>query len=743
MQTRNQSGPGFNTILPLSLVQAMFLLLCCSMSLGLAVAAQETDDSPTEESERQGFVVRVELPLVGERDQQVKNQIQRIIDLNQDAKQRPIVVLKFCASPLNNMLGDLQNGGLGTRGSQFERCFSLSNYLTSSETHSVRLIAYLPQTIEGHAVLPILACEEIYCAQAAELGRATVDQVSDPALVKQVYRSVAERRRTLPQVVVEAMLDRNIEIYELELNDGSFQFANQKQAEEIGKAGGYQKKNLIWVGGGLASFSGKEMSDRRWIADSVDDLTEVAERLGLSSGLRTTNQLPREWSSISITLADELTNSRVNQIIRGIEQDIKKNETNLIILQLANAKASFSEATHLSNYIAQLRSKEIYTLGIITESIDGPLGLVAASCQEAVVIGTSQLGPPAQATHEGLDDVSKRVLKDLASTTQRPLSLLSVLADRDVKVSEYKHSVTQKRRIFADWEYAELPEQEQWLISKQVAGGTGIRSELAMRHQLVDAEAESGSTALSRLGVTESPRELQQSWVDSSIQGILAQGWLPRLLLTIGFFALMAELGSPGMGAGGFIATVCFVGFFWVEGLNGNVESLEIILFVGGLIALALEIFVVPGFGIFGIGGLLMLFVSVVLASQTFIWPSNSAELGVVSANLFWTAVLALGGMIGLVVMHKQLERLPMFRWFALFPDDDPEDLSYRESVAHRDHLLHQEGLTTTRLNPSGKAQFGDFVVPVVGTGTLIEEGANVRVVEVRGNLVLVEPYEL
>jgi membrane-bound serine protease (ClpP class) len=168
---------------------------------------------------------------------------------------------------------------------------------------------------------------------------------------------------------------------------------------------------------------------------------------------------------------------------------------------------------------------------------------------------------------------------------------------------------------------------------------------------------------------------------------------------------------------------------------------LEVILFVAGLISLAIELFVLPGFGMFGIGGLLMLLVSIVLASQTFVWPSTSAQLEEFSMNLFWVACLALGGMIGILVMHKQLERLPMLRWMTLQPAGafDLDELEARESLVHWEHLLGQEGITTTRLNPSGKAQFGRDIVAVVGSGRMIDEGVAVRVVEVRGNMVIVE----
>ena len=123
---------------------------------------------------------------------------------------------------------------------------------------------------------------------------------------------------------------------------------------------------------------------------------------------------------------------------------------------------------------------------------------------------------------------------------------------------------------------------------------------------------------------------------------------------------------------------------------------------------------------------------------------TTSAQLSEVSVNLFWVSCLALGGMISLLFMHKQLERSPLLKWVTLQPVDEDEaaDLNARETLAHREHLLGQTGLTTTRLNPSGKAQFGRDIVAVVGTGKLIGTGVPVRVVEVRGPLVLVEELE-
>lgn len=719
-------------------------VVCFSLIFGwllaLPLRAQDVPTGnaaePARANERLGFLVDVNLPIVGERDETVRRQIGQIANANANATRRPVVVLRFIASTVG---GDADNGGMRTRGSQFERCLSLARFLTSADASRVRLIAYLPESVEGHAVLPVLACEEILAAGSAELGRASVDEPLD-ATIEGAYRDVVSRRATLPEPVVMAMLLNNEEVYELGLTDGTSRTAGREETRTLRDEGRILEEKTVWIGGSLASFTGRQMRSRRWIGRTVVDESEVVSALGLSNSLRTVRQLPREWRPVKIPIDSELSATRVNQIVRALNEKIDEEQVNLAVFDFDSVPCEFQQAARLANYIAGLDSEKVYSLALVKEDLLGPIGLAAAACDEACLIGGSKLGPDPTKSLDLSDDSTQRFLNDLADNTQRPLALLSALLSSDVRVQEFIHQQNGKRAIFANWQVGLQADAGQWLAKQTIAGGDPIPSETALQYRLVDAADESASLPLSRLGIDEMPEELRSPWLDSSIEMVLAQGWLPRLLLTIGFFALMAELGSPGLGVGGFLSALCFLGFFWVEGLNGNVEALEVILFVAGLIALLMEIFVVPGFGVFGIGGLVMLFVSVVLASQTFIWPTTSQQLSEIASNLFWTACMALGGMIGLLVMHKQLERLPMFRWISLLPED-PEEQDQRESLSHREHLLDQEGLTTTRLNPSGKAQFGRDIVPVVGNGHMIDQGVPVRVIEVRGNLVLVEPY--
>ncbi|MCA9131889.1 MAG: hypothetical protein KDA45_01990 [Planctomycetales bacterium] len=728
---------------------AWLLLVMGLVALGSTARAQAqatappptlADDQAAEDNTRQGYIVDVELPLIGQRDEVVRQQIVRIADTPSEGKQRPVVVLRFQAKPLAELADAVQPAGLGSRGSQFERCLALARFLTSAEAARVRLIAYLPETVEGHAVLPVLACEEIVAAVDAELGRAAIDEPLD-ATVQGAYRDVVSRRATLPEAVVMAMLDAQAEVFQLELAEGGTRITDRATAEKLREAGEVLREETIWPGGGLALFSGQQLRSRRWIARTVKDASELPSALGLSGTLRTSGQLPRQWQPVKLTLSGQLNAARVNQTIRALTHEIDQG-TNLLVVQLGQTDTNFTQAARLASFLAGLDQQRVYTLGLITEPVSGPACLIAVACQETVLLSEASLGPdPAQQVVASGRDTQRRVLDDLAVASSRPLPLLSALADPAVQVNEYIHQDSGKRAIFADWQIAEQADAQLWLAKQRVAGGGVLDNDVALRYRLVDSQAESISLAFSRIGLQQPPPELSSPWLDASIQMLLSQSWLPRLLLMIGFFALMVELGNPGISAGGLLAGLCFLGFFWIEGLNGNVEWLEILLFVAGLVALAIELFVVPGFGLFGIGGLLMLLVSIVLASQTFVWPTTSAQLNEVAWNLLWVAVLALGGMIGLLFMHKQLERSPVLRWVTLQPTgaEDAAALNVREATVHREHLLGQDGLTTTRLNPSGKAQFGRDIVAVVGTGKLIEEGVPVRVVEVRGNLVLVE----
>ncbi|MEO9935233.1 NfeD family protein, partial [Rhodopirellula bahusiensis] len=69
-------------------------------------------------------------------------------------------------------------------------------------------------------------------------------------------------------------------------------------------------------------------------------------------------------------------------------------------------------------------------------------------------------------------------------------------------------------------------------------------------------------------------------------------------------------------------------------------------------------------------------------------------------------------------------------------------NLDESERLAHYDNLMGQTGEATTPLRPSGKARFGETIVPVVSDATAIDAGQSIRVIQVLGNRITVEAVD-
>jgi membrane-bound serine protease (ClpP class) len=177
-----------------------------------------------------------------------------------------------------------------------------------------------------------------------------------------------------------------------------------------------------------------------------------------------------------------------------------------------------------------------------------------------------------------------------------------------------------------------------------------------------------------------------------------------------------------------------------------------VILFLLGAGCLAIEIFVLPGFGVFGVSGVLLCLASLVLASQTFIIPASESDLSALARSLGSLS----GAIVGTVVLAALVSRyLPTIPWFneMILTPPGAEDLrggprlrpdlaasaTTLNPVLERDQaLVGRQGTTTTVLRPAGKAQIGEEFVDVVSDGPFISSGRPIEVISVEGTRVVV-----
>jgi membrane-bound ClpP family serine protease len=236
----------------------------------------------------------------------------------------------------------------------------------------------------------------------------------------------------------------------------------------------------------------------------------------------------------------------------------------------------------------------------------------------------------------------------------------------------------------------------------------------------------------------------EPNWALELVEALASPG-LAVLLLVIAFVGIYIELHSPGVGAGGFVAVVAFMLFFWSHFLHGTAEWLEVLLFVGGIFFLLVEVLVLPGFGIFGLGGAAMILVSLVLATQTFVLPRTESQMAELRHSLTIVAASTLIVVAASIALRRYLPNTPLFRKLLLNPPPEEEliDLDYRESLADYSHLVGEQGVATTNLMPAGKADFNGQLVDVIADGLPIDRGAAIVVVKTRGNRVVVRAAEV
>ncbi|HTN01623.1 MAG TPA: NfeD family protein, partial [Planctomycetaceae bacterium] len=192
----------------------------------------------------------------------------------------------------------------------------------------------------------------------------------------------------------------------------------------------------------------------------------------------------------------------------------------------------------------------------------------------------------------------------------------------------------------------------------------------------------------------------------------------------------------------GLSSVLCFVLFFWSSVLGGTAGWLEITLFVFGISCLALEVFVIPGFGVFGVTGILSMLVSLVMALQTF----GNFEPGADLDSLLKSIGTVLGAFLGVGILGVALARVlphtPLYDQMTLGPPgvDDTTPRLRRENDPSElaAGLVGRRGRSLTMLRPSGKAEIGGQVYDVQSDGQFIAAEATIEVVSAQGVRVIV-----
>lgn len=257
----------------------------------------------------------------------------------------------------------------------------------------------------------------------------------------------------------------------------------------------------------------------------------------------------------------------------------------------------------------------------------------------------------------------------------------------------------------------------------------------ALKYGIADTLVNNYSECLAAFGLKDAVTiTMGSNWAEEVVS-FLNNPIVSSLLIMIGFVGIFVEIKAPGHAVAGIIGVIALALFFGSSYILQLASILNILLFVAGLILLALEIFVIPGFGITGVAGIILILVSLFLAlagNNAPFWDQRTLSTALI--QLSSALVLAV---VLIVLLAKLLPKTTYFNRLVL-ADSEKSDKGF-VSYPSESELVGTIGIALTTLRPAGSAEFNGQRYDVVADWEYIEKGSHVTVLRVEGIKVVVK----
>lgn len=254
----------------------------------------------------------------------------------------------------------------------------------------------------------------------------------------------------------------------------------------------------------------------------------------------------------------------------------------------------------------------------------------------------------------------------------------------------------------------------------------------AMKYGFCDAIAENLDEVLEIENAKEFEKiYVRKNYLDKLI-GFLKNPAVSSILVLLIIGGIYYELQSPGIGFPILVSVIASLLYFAPNYLDGLAANWEILLFFIGIGLLAVELFVIPGFGIAGIAGIALILGSLILSMVandgfdfTLQYPN---QLG----TAFWTVTIALAlFLILLLFSGATLHQSPLIKHVSLASDLKASKIA--NDLNGNDLLLNMEAECHTDLRPYGNIIIADITYPAYSYMGYIPKGSKVKILKKEG----------
>ena len=222
--------------------------------------------------------------------------------------------------------------------------------------------------------------------------------------------------------------------------------------------------------------------------------------------------------------------------------------------------------------------------------------------------------------------------------------------------------------------------------------------------------------------------EFKSTTLDKFI-GFLLSPIIRGLLIMVIIGGIYFELQTPGIGFPLAAAITAALFYFAPLYLEGLAQNWELLVFIIGLILLGLEVFVIPGFGVAGVSGIILIITGLTMAmidNATFKFEGAGAFNDVIKSLLVVVISILLGFFAALFVSRRVLTA----RTFKLaLGNVQDKSEGYVSIDLHQKDLIGKTGIAYTILRPSGRVEIDGEIYDAKAEISYIEKGEKIKVI--------------
>ena len=405
----------------------------------------------------------------------------------------------------------------------------------------------------------------------------------------------------------------------------------------------------------------------------------------------------------------------VSAFVERVIEDAEANEVDAIVFEIDTFGGRVDAATVIRDAILD---SEALTIAFINKRAISAGALISLACDKIVMAQAATMGATTPVDGSGTkasDKVTSYMRAEMRATAER--------TGRDAKIAE----------AMVD-ERVDIPG-----LSAEAGRPATLTTEQSLNYEMADETAESLRDVLRIYDLGEAEVvSIELNWAEHVVR-LLTHPVVTSILLAVAMFGLIAEVRTPGWGLGGTLALVALGIFFGSHLVVKLAEWQELALFALGLGLLLVEVIAIPGFGLVGLAGVGLMLGSLVITQlgDFQLWSVDEIAAVVVrlSASMIGAFVLSL-------MMLRSLPKMASFNRLVLETETRASEGYVSSSRDGDDEIVGKEGVTVSELRPAGIALIGERRTDVVTDGEFVAVGQTVRVVEARGNRIVVRPVE-